>query len=467
MKPMQIVLLLALVVAIIFGVTFASMYVSRPPDTPSKKRPADVPVNPTLHLNFEQPIFPYANARPTDRIVTEYGQMGHHDFWFENANDEEMRLGLSKLSCKCAEAKVCIAPKEWRAPLAQAVATSVGVGSQPLGWVPMGAAVVQKRTDLAESAEGLETLKVGPPGVAVPPRSSGFLRLEWEAKRGVRAGPRTEMFGVEIWWQSPSAGGATLEANALLAEGVWLDVDDLSTGTLGPNGLAERTVLLWSATRRQFAVAEVVSSAPDFVTCSQPEPMTDEDRQELLRRGVGVWIREKLERYSIDPRSGYRLRITVREQKPDGSRFDEGLFLHHIRIKPREKIILPDPLEVAVRGAVRGDVSLVGAEHGINLDQFAVSQGIRRQIALQIERKDLSLKVDRAPGFMKVRLSEPEPDARGRRTWKLTLEIAPNTVAGAFPRRDSEEYRDSAIYLKIEGAVNRRLRIPVTGHATQ
>jgi hypothetical protein len=68
---------------------------------------------------------------------------------------------------------------------------------------------------------------------------------------------------------------------------------------------------------------------------------------------------------------------------------------------------------------------------------------------------------------MKVTLGEPKAEAGGRRTWLLTLEILPNRVSGTFPRRDSVSYRDTAIYLRIEGAADRRLRIPVSGKATQ
>src|SRR5207249_4632047 len=113
---------------------------------------------------------------------------------------------------------------------------------------------------------------------------------------------------------------------------------------------------------------------------------------------------------------------------------------------------------------VRGDISLVGADNGIVLEPFAVGTGVRHQIKLQTERKDLSLKLDRFPDeFMKVMLGEPQAEAGGQRTWLLTLEILPNRVSGAFPRRDSVSYRDTAIYLRIEGAAYRRLRIPVAG----
>jgi hypothetical protein len=165
-------------------------------------------------------------------------------------------------------------------------------------------------------------------------------------------------------------------------------------------------------------------------------------------------------------RSGFRFTITVREQMPNGERFDEGLFTHQVKVTTAERVHLAEPLEVTVRGAVRGDVSLIGAESGINLGIFAVKNGTRHQIRLQTGRRDLKLRVLSHPSFLNVKLSEPGTEG-DRRTWVLSVEVEPNKVSGSFPRLEDEEYRDSAIYLKVEGPVNRKLRIPVSGKATQ
>jgi hypothetical protein len=480
LKPSQTVLLLALLVAIVFGVTFASMYVSRTPATPVV-RPKDGRVNPALHLTFERQSYPDADASFTQAPMTEYGQMGQYDFWFENRNSEEVRVGLDKKSCaSCSEVQVFVAPRSWHDALAQAALSWTGVSGDPLAYTLPRAAVMQKRGELAASATDLKTLEAGSSeGVTVPAKSFGFIRLQWEAKRMANELPRPERFSADLWWNTPQAGGTKLEVGAALVPPLRLDVTDVTAGTLGPGTAVAKTVYLLSSTRDHLEEPVIDSTASAFITCTRPEPITEEDRRELERRSAPLRLRagargnltleerRELMWASLTVRSGYRITITVREQAANGSRFDEGSFLHHVRIKPRDKIVLADPLEVTVRGIVRGDVSLIGADSAISLGPFAVRNGTRHQVRLQIERKDLSLKIGRVPDFMKAQLGEPETDSMGRRIWLLTLEIAPNKISGTFPRPDSPAYRDTAIYLTIEGAAKRSLRIPVTGNALQ
>jgi len=71
--------------------------------------------------------------------------------------------------------------------------------------------------------------------------------------------------------------------------------------------------------------------------------------------------------------------------------------------------------------------------------------------------------VDSHPPFMKVDLTKE----KGAPRWTLHLEIGPDQVAGSFPRADNQAYKDTAIYLRIGGEGSHRLRIPVSGTATQ
>jgi hypothetical protein len=456
MKSTQIVLLLVLVVAIIFGVTFASMYVSQAPSkSPHKKKQDETTANLDLHLTFPVRVYPPNSRDPGVLIPTEYGQTGQHDFWFENPNDGEVRIGLLKKNCDCSTVQVGIVPN-YQAPLSSTYVYQVIEKANNAAGKGHPNEHAQEFARLATAASTLKKL-TGEAGDAaiVPPRAVGFVRLHWEARRSP-TDPRIKL-AAELWWQDPrKGGGVRLEANAFLVDGLRLDAPDVNTGTLNPGDSAQRTVRFWSSTRYQFEEPEIVSpSSTPFITWGKPVPLTDKDKAELYRYGGEV-------------RSGYSLTVTVREQLPNGSRFDEGFFQHSIQIKPRERIILPEPLEVNVHGAVRGDISLIGVDNGIVLEPFNVAAGTRHQIKLQSERKDLSLKLDRFPdSFMKVTLGEPTMETSGQRTWLLTLEILPNRVSGAFPRRDSVSYRDTAIYLRIEGAADRRLRIPVSGKAIQ
>src|SRR5437867_719730 len=106
MKPAQTVGLLVLAAVMVFAVTFASMYVAptRPGTTPRKKQQHQPD---GLQLTF--PTRHYPERLPDEseidysmkRVVTEYEKTGRHDFWFNNPNDAEVRVGLST-TCTCS-----------------------------------------------------------------------------------------------------------------------------------------------------------------------------------------------------------------------------------------------------------------------------------------------------------------------------------------------------------------------------
>src|SRR5262245_38831396 len=120
MKPTQTVLLLVALVVLVFAVTFASMYV-RQDATDTKSTDPDRAGPDMLSLTFRARFYPEPRIE-TRRQVTEYGKTAYHDFWFENANDEGVAVGLHKKNCTCTSVSVCIAPDGWRAVLDRAKA---------------------------------------------------------------------------------------------------------------------------------------------------------------------------------------------------------------------------------------------------------------------------------------------------------------------------------------------------------
>src|SRR5438046_2140083 len=117
MKPAQTVGLLVLAAVMVFAVTFASMYVapSRPGSAPKKKKQDSTP---GLQLTFPTRRFPEGEdfRNPMKRVVTEYEKTGQHDFWFNNPNDEDVRVGLST-TCTCSGLHLFVAPEAWRVPV--------------------------------------------------------------------------------------------------------------------------------------------------------------------------------------------------------------------------------------------------------------------------------------------------------------------------------------------------------------
>src|SRR5439155_23387884 len=98
-----------------------------------------------------------------------------------------------------------------------------------------------------------------------------------------------------------------------------------------------------------------------------------------------------------------RVSVTVSERVEDGRRrFDEGSFVHHIDLVPSRAGEKQEPVQVTVRGRVRGDVTVVGAEAGIRLDPFPADQGTRHDVTLEADRQDLDVKLEKWPPFMDV-----------------------------------------------------------------
>ena len=453
MKPTQTVLLLLGVVALIFGVTFASMYVGKANrSTPQVKKQAAG--KDLRDLQFEFPRYPYGEDANDMRwqIVTEYGKRGSHDFWFVNPNDEELRVGLARKSCECSDVRVLVASEGWGSFLVAPRYTEIGLAGQHLLSTALaitGRLSAAARQQMLDGATDLGEL--GSEGVSVPPRRLGVVRLSWEAKRKGAGGTQAEALLLEVWSQDARRTPAKLAVGMFLVDGIRLDVADLNVGVLRSNDTVRRVIRFWSNSRDDFDL-EVTSTGAPFIVCGPREPLTEQDREELLKR-LGGPIR-----------SGYRYPVLVRERADNGSHFDTGRFTHRLTFKPREYVNLSAPLEVPVNGFVRGDVVLAGADQAIVLPPFLVRDGASAKATLYTERRGLSLKVDRKPDFLTATLSEPKEEGR-RTTWTLSVEIGPNKVSGSFPRNDPW-LRDTAIYLKVEGA-DRRLRIPVSGTARQ
>jgi hypothetical protein len=475
MKPTQVVLLLLVVVALIFGVTFATMYVGQQAKNPTRGPKNDSSGNLSLQLSFASTAYPEGEVPATEdrparprfyteehRLVTEFGQRGHCDFWFVNPHSQEVRVGVLEKNCTCSEVRPYLIPEG-----EQALTALLAAGLAPLGQDQAAGAVACRLSHLAdfacgdailrgvaERAKPLEEMAQGNrEGAAVPGKSFGFIRLGWEARRGGAVAFRPDQYKATLWMQNRDRGGhATLEVAATLAEGLSLDVPELDVGSLVADEVSRHVVRCWSVTRDDFDL-NVTSTGEPFIQVGPREPLTSEDRAQLSARSHAV------------VRSGYRYPVVVREKTEKGAHFDEGPFNHALVFKPVQKVNLGAPLEVPVRGRVSGDIVVGSGDQAVRLQPFKVRDGTSVEVPLHTARADLNLSVERVPPFMTVRLSEPKREG-GRKTWTLTLEIGPNKVSGSFPRAESEQLRDTAIYLKIEGA-DRRLRIPVSGNALQ
>jgi hypothetical protein len=454
MKPTQTVLLLVIMVVMVFAVTFASMYVR---DSTTSRQPDDETQPPPLALNFDGTSFP-EQLYDEERIVTEYGRSGQHDFWFKNENDEAVTVGLNRKNCTCSDVRLLLAPDAWREPLERAEAqrdqvmayvgpVGGGLAGRVAGAVPLERAHAELLQGAADS--DFRSLTDDPnKGIDVPPRARGVVRMLWQARRGT-TNPYPQNLSAHLWVQNPQNPAAMLGVGALLVDPIRLDREEVNFGVLGAGDAETKVLYCWSSTRPNFRLKARPTGDP-FVRC-EVERINEEETR-ALRGKIGPVL------------AGYRVTVSVRERIDDRTRSDEGVFQQRVDLFPSDGKVKLEPLEVTLRGLVRGDVLVQGAETGIALGQFPANRGTRHEVTLSTKEPDLDLQVAGYPPFMTVELKKEKTSGNPR--WKLWLGIGRDQASGAFPRADNEIYKDTAIYLKIGGEGARRIRIPVSGTAT-
>jgi hypothetical protein len=461
MKPMQMIVLLVALSAVVFGVTFASMYVWNAPANPTDSDPdRDRPV---LRVSFAATQFPPVTDPGQEPIhEVEQGRPGHHDFWYENTNDEPVQMGLAEKGCTCSEVWLCVAPEAWRKKLEEARAAQVGIGIlNPLGVVldqaererKEKAAVEEMRRQLAGSVPASELKRLEPKITAatVPAKSFGFVRLTWDGKK---SGP--QLLKAVLWMQDPLRGEATLQVKAAFIEPVRIDARERDIQTMAAGDAPRKTDFhVWSSTRKNFTIKTKTDSEP-FITCDAPVPLTEAELKEMNSQTPVKVI------------AGYRIPVTVRERTDDGKKqFEQGPFRRSITITPSDEDGDLPPLIVYLNGTIKGDVLVVtGRDDGrVDLETFPARRGTNKRIALESDTPGLELSTVKQPSFMDVELVK-DPGGSGRQTWVLTIRVKPGEASGVFPR-DEEGYRDTGVYLETKGENPRRIRIPVRGHATQ
>jgi hypothetical protein len=442
LSPQQLVILIAVVVALVFGVTYASMMIGRGKDKTTIAYQEDL-------LTFLS-ADPKANGRemPREESEREVFKPGHYDFWFHNPKDSTVVLGPVHKNCQCAKLEFALLPQDqW------------GKGDELLK-------SSAKMTALADSLSWQELVEQGNT-VTVPAGATGGLRVSWhiieqpeykkiEANLLTRdqdkdkAGAQINLLAmvnfvepVRVFAEKP----LTPERGPAHPNEAWVG-DDMKEGSV-----ETATFFCCSSTRAQFKLKmdKWTDSQGRFdpcVTCSEPEPMT----------------KKELERYSLGQNSpmlsGYRLTATVRERTKDGkAQLDIGYFRRYLKLNldPDER-----QTEAVVSGLVRGPLEVGEGDdkNVIRLGNFPAVSVARKVMTIRADHDDMELDVD---GWEPKFLAPPKlaliPKAVGGKTWELTVTVPPNSApVGELPY-------ESAVYLKIRGESGRRIRIPIRGAA--
>lgn len=466
MKQSQWIMALALLVVMVFGITFALQYLGDSPKTPEPRRP---PGEVDLELTFGMKQFPPEGVPPTEQ---ELGTDGYQDFWFVNEESKDVNIWLNTTTCKCSHVMLFVAPREWveRRSLLEAgrVAASSLNPWSGLGLV-MGAEMDPELPKLLKEIKGTTLEKDNKDNKAtVPAGAAGWLRLAWN---GERQNAAVTKLSAEVWMDRKNTGPtARLEAGVQFLPPLRVLSADQTRrlGEINPASLPrEEGITFWSSTRDQLKVtARMISRRnmpeSDPFVVGQPTPLTEEEREKLQKRVQAAKEPGKV-------RCAYRVPIQIRDRSADGkTQLDIGPFNRQVELTLDDQI---HQVAVTLNGAIQGDLTVGEAGEGgrINFGTFTGAKGSKPIIVpVWTDNPSLEgLELDRArtADFLEVKISKPEKEEGGRRNWKLTAVIPPGAIGGPFPFVENPDRRDCAVYLKTIGATGRTIRIPVFGLA--
>ncbi|MCI0683697.1 MAG: hypothetical protein L0Y71_16445 [Gemmataceae bacterium] len=387
--------------------------------------------------DFEKLQKPETKERP--RLYArefERGAEGRYYFPFY-VTEQGCEVGVSSISCDCAELHVAAVPAaEWE-PFANSIKKNpeaTPVENPAWTWQPLTKSENQ--------------------GVALPP-GRAILRVVWVNRRA--AGDNLNL-ATTVWARSGSQSQYfQLRIDAVSTHPLRTKRDRANVGFLGPGGVVKARFLLWSPTRDhvKFTLDDRSNDKLFKIDVQQRDPDACAELQAQLRRDDIMTV----------VRAAWDVTVTIHENK-DGAQLDQGYFVRAIGYELQDAADEIPPL--VITGVVRSDDIAVGAEEDqgkINL-KFDARQGTTKRILVMtnrnIELDPQDVRVQ--PAAIRVKLTEkPAAGAAasaGKRKWELEVHVPPNLLFGTIAE-------ESAVTLRTKGKSPRSIRIPLTGHAVQ
>jgi hypothetical protein len=438
MKPYQWILALLALTGIVFVVTLIQNFA---PGSATPKPAEQAPSKNAATALVMDDKFPKQGDRiedaPPPPHAAEVARPGYHDFWFRNDGDKELTVGLNSVSCSsCTDVELLLMPPAWTARWTKQHPSDRNPSSG-------GDAELQKLEDEAKPIK-LEKDKTE---VKIPPGAVGKARMHWSHKE---LGPKL----LRAWlWVDQRDQLREMELRLYFVDALrTMDVGrDVEVGLLSPSQLPYSIWLeVWSSTRTTLDLRAKMAHpsglfGSDAVQTGEPVKLDEESRKALARKVADANI-------FGDVLTAYKVPVVIGAQNSKKTQMEIGTFRRSVELS-----IGGDEAskkEVAVSGGVQGAVI---AENSGRIDFKSVrrSQGDARTMTLSTDVAGLELRVDHVPLFLNAQLDKPTVEKLGdggeRRTWKLHVELPRNGVAsGSFPRSDTETYRDSAVYLRLE-----------------
>ena len=458
----QVVLPIAGLIGLVFGITYITNYSA---NTPINKGGTG-----NLVSSHESLKFPILVAGPNPNVYFmkyrktsyEVEEPGHHDFWFRNVKDQNVRIAFTGASCTCVGADLGIIPPDaWSNFLSQSCIAGVpGLVGSPLvsalsavmlqskiEWQPLAAAGMKKEAAVPAASE-----QNGP--------QMGIVRVNWKGKEGAKG------ISAHIVAQLPNttANAIDLETkyNVVPPYDIFVSGNrnpELRLGELHPFSSVQREFICWSRTRPELNIivsANDLNEMKDCIEWTQPERLSDEESKILSAK-----LAEGPD-HPVLVSSAYRVKLQVYERREVVKNGDK--ILRQLDLGPIDfvlKTIMGEgqPVSVRVVGVVRGDVRL-REEDNDRIDfgtAFPSSESKAKTVTLTSQKQGLDIeliKKDCTPDYLGVTLT-PGSEIEGRKQWQLRVSIPADTLSGSLS--------DGRIVLRIkdQDASTRKIRIPV------
>lgn len=471
----RVILPIALLFGVIFGITFISNNTNTPTEAPKPFVPQAKRVEPLLFgISSAEPNPLSSNPALRDmRIDWEVGIPGHFDFWFQNPNPEEVQIFLQGKSCTCAGAKLAVIPQESTTKSLQL--SSIGILGNPLqsmAMLPFAAAELTKDLNWVDMSMENESDRKMIPGAKGNPQW-GILRVTFsnakpsEQKRITAAIMSTLPNGVPSRKELSvmSRVGSGLSVFARFKGGPSM----VDFGVIHPYESATRDVYLFSFTRPEMSPRVAWLSKEDTDPCltfTPPVPVIGSEFDEVVNL-----IDTEFKLGPVRILSMSKITVTLRERIEEG---DPKKIVHRMEMGPFEKLLIASlgdssdhsAQRIPIRGTIRGELRVVSGTDERDRIDFGKTvnalTGETREVEIRSDKVGLDAELLpelTSPPYLQVEMTLKGEQA-GRKSWNLKVRIPPQKLNGSFPA-------DSAIIIKLKDGSNHRIRIPVIGQALE
>ena len=472
---LKILVPLAVMAAVIFGVTFFSQYAPPTDDGGGKAAGAAGGSNePPLRVFSSTARWDPNDDNLSNRTFPgffEAGTEGHSArFWFENRNEAPVRLQLKHVSCSaCSSAGAAAVPAEALRSLVRMDAiTALPFGPLPVsalgpmvgaaGLLPALQAQPWQWKSFKDDPNATFDVPAAPPGGT----QWGVLQLNFQA-RFPADGPRnlTGDFVAQVVDRP-----LQVAAYRFVVSFVVTTPFDVATAEINLGELTEDTpardyeIVAYSTTRdpADFPPPQVTTrdaadsplpAGEQFIAVRDPVLMAEPDRARLAGR---LAVEQKR---PVRVRTAYRIPVSV-VPKLESASLDIG---------PVERVVWlagpgQDAKKVRLTGTVKGGIGLADGAW-MELGSFSGTHGVEKRFRVVVEKAGEELawvKGETRPDFLDVKLTR-QSGVGERGAYEVRVRVPPGEKFGHMDSRDS-------VVLTTTGPNPRRIRIPLRGNGT-